>query len=89
VLTQQRRQCHFGALENLDLCSGVALSKSMSTQDASISAPNRIEVTVHKAFEQHHTAQISDHESCISTNERMHEKSNVWDLGDNVLERDL
>jgi hypothetical protein len=39
----QREQCHFSVLENLELGSGVAFSRSKAARTASISPPNRIE----------------------------------------------
>ncbi|KAH9988669.1 hypothetical protein BJV77DRAFT_964279 [Russula vinacea] len=46
---------------------------------------NRIEVTVHKAFEQHSTAQMNDNVSYETANVEMNEKPTAWDLGDDTL----
>jgi hypothetical protein len=59
----------------------VAFSRPKPPQVSSF-LPNRIEVTVHKDFEQHATAQTNDHGSNNSANEQFHEKPNVWGLGD-------
>jgi hypothetical protein len=84
-------RCHFSALENLNRGSAVVFSASRLTQAGSILPPNRIEVTVHRAFEQNPTAQVSGNGSCNSTDEQMHEKSSekqsTWGLGEDVIER--
>ena len=61
----------------------ISFSRSKRAQAVS-NSPNRIEVTVHRAFEQHPTPQKNDHRLCESENGLIHEKSNVWSLGDDV-----
>lgn len=51
---------------------------------AALNSPDRIEVTVHTASEEHTTTQANDHDSYDSTNEPVHEKPNAWGLGDDV-----
>ena len=46
---------------------------------------NRIEVTVHKAFEQHSTAQMNDDGSSDTANVEMNEKPTLWDLGEDTV----
>jgi hypothetical protein len=46
---------------------------------------NRIEVTVHKAFEQHSTAQMNDNGSYEIANMQVNEKPTAWDLGDDTV----
>ena len=46
---------------------------------------NRIEVTVHKAFEQHSTAQMNDDGSSDTENVEMNEKPTPWDLGEDTV----
>jgi len=49
-----------------------------------LTSPDRIEVTVHKAFEQQTTTQKIDHDSYKSTNGQVHENPNAWGLDDDV-----
>jgi hypothetical protein len=46
---------------------------------------NRIEVAVHKAFEQHSTAQMNDSSSYETANVQINEKPTAWDLGGDTL----
>ena len=55
----------------------ISFSRSKRAQAVSKS-PNRIDVTVHTAFERHPTAQMNDHDSCNSANELVLWKPNVW-----------
>jgi hypothetical protein len=63
--------------------SGTIFSK-MKRAQAALNSPDRIEVTVHKAFEQHTTTETNDHDSYNSTNGQVHEKPNAWCLDDDV-----
>jgi hypothetical protein len=57
---------------------------SKTKREAALGSPDRIEVTVHTAFEQHTMTQTNDHDSYNSTNGQVHEKPNAWGLGDDV-----
>jgi hypothetical protein len=77
-----------GTGDTLELGS-VAYSRSKLPR-ASIIPPNRasrsrIEVTVHKAFEQHSSAQMNDNGSYETANVQMNEKPTAWDLGDDTI----
>ena len=48
---------------------------------AAVSSRDRIEVTVHTAFEQHTTTHTNDHDSYNTMNEQVHEKPNPLTLG--------
>jgi hypothetical protein len=63
--------------------SSAIFSKTKRAQ-AALNSPDRIEVTVHTAFEQHTTTQTNDHDSYNNTNEQVHEKPNAWGLDDDV-----
>jgi len=63
--------------------SSTVFSKIERSQ-AALNSPDRIEVTVHTAFEQHTTPQTNDHGSYNSTDEQVCEKPNAWGLGDDV-----
>jgi len=60
-----------------------AFAKTKWARKASNSL-NQIEVTVRTDFEEHTTTQVNDHDSYNTTNEHVHEKPNVWNLGDGV-----
>jgi hypothetical protein len=62
-------RCHFRKYQNLQV-SNLVFARTKQT-DATPTTLNRIEVTVHTAFEQHPTAQKSDdYSSGTSTNEK-------------------
>ena len=63
--------------------SSAIFPKTKWAQAAS-NSPDRIEVTVHTAFEQHTTTQTNDHDSYNNTNEQVHEKPNAWGLDGDV-----
>ena len=59
-------------------------SKTKRTQ-AALNSLDRIEVTVHTAFEQHTTTQTNDYDdSYNSTNGQVHEKPDAWGFGNDV-----
>lgn len=72
----------FSTLGDFQL-GGASSTKPKPRQTALIS-PNRIEVSVHTAFERHSPTQINDHGSCESGTEKVHEKPSAWSLGDDV-----
>jgi hypothetical protein len=51
---------------------------------AALNSSNRVEVTVHTAFEQHKTTQTTDHDSYNNIDEQAHERSNASGLDDDV-----
>jgi hypothetical protein len=62
-------RCHFRKYQNLQV-SNLVFARTKQT-NATPSTQNRLEVTVHPAFEQHPTARKSDdHSSDMSTNEK-------------------
>jgi hypothetical protein len=61
-----------------------AVFPKIKRAQAALNSPDRIEVTVHTAFEQHTTTQANDHDSYNSMNEQVHEKPNTWGLDDDV-----
>jgi hypothetical protein len=61
-----------------------AISSNTKRAQAVSNAPDRIEVTVHTAFEQHTITQTNDHDSYNSTNEQVHVKPNTWGIDDDV-----
>jgi hypothetical protein len=73
------------AQENLKLRkSSTIFSKTKRARRADLNSPDRIEVTVHTAFEQHTTTETNDHDSYNSTNEQVHEMPNAWGVHDDV-----
>jgi hypothetical protein len=68
--------------------SSVIFSKTKQAQVVS-NSPDRIEVTVHRAFEQHTAIQTNDDVSYIGTDEQVHKKPNAWGLDDDVVERGM
>ena len=63
--------------------SSAIFSKTKRAQ-AALNSPDRIEVTVHTAFEQHTITQMNGNDSYNSMNEQVHEKPNAWGLDDDV-----
>ncbi|KAF8492442.1 hypothetical protein F5888DRAFT_916436 [Russula emetica] len=72
------------ARENINLPMSSAVSSNIKRAQAALNSPDRIEVTVHTAFEQHTTTQTNDYDSYNCTNEQVHEKPNAWGLGNDV-----
>jgi hypothetical protein len=82
----QRGQYRFrvSAQENTKLPKRSTVFSKTKRAQAALNSPDRIEVTVHTAFEQHTTTQTNDDDSYNSTNEQVHEKPNPLGLGDDV-----
>ncbi|KAF8492441.1 hypothetical protein F5888DRAFT_916359 [Russula emetica] len=78
------------ARENINLPMSSAVSSNIKRAQAALDSSDRIEVTVHTAFEQHTTTQTNDYDSYNSTpKEQVHEKPNAaWGL-DNDAERGM
>ncbi|KAN0118725.1 hypothetical protein V8E52_004836 [Russula decolorans] len=72
------------AQENTKLPKRSTVFSKTKRAQAALNSPDRIEVTVHTAFEQHTTTQTNDDDSYNSTNEQVHEKPNPLGLGDDV-----
>jgi hypothetical protein len=61
-----------------------AIFSKVKRAQAALNSSNRVEVTVHTAFEQHTTTQTTDHDSYNSINEQVHERPNACGPDDDV-----
>jgi len=64
--------------------SSVIYSNTKRARRAVINLPDRIEVTVHTAIEQHTTTQTNDHDSYNHMNEQVHEMPNACGVDEDV-----
>jgi hypothetical protein len=72
------------AQEDIKLPMSSAISSNTKRALAALTSQDRIEVTVHTAFEQHTTTQTNDHDSYNSANEQVHVKPSAWGIDDDV-----
>jgi hypothetical protein len=70
--------------ENNKLPKSSAVFSKIKRAQAALNSPDRIELTVHTAFEQHTTTHTNDCDSCTNTNGQVREKPNAWGLDDDV-----
>jgi len=74
------------AQESKKLSTSSAVFPKTKRAQATLGSQDRIEVTVHTAFEQHTTTQTNDHDSYNSTIKQVHEKPNAWGRLDDSVE---
>ena len=70
--------------ENNKLPKRSAVFSKTKRAQVALNSLDRIEVTVHKAFEQHMTTQTNDHDLYNNTIEKVHQKPDAWGLDGDV-----